>query len=108
MHILFVDDDPDDFEMFQDAFREVHPHGNVIHQMDCPAALKFLRAPSKTSPDYIFLDVNMPIMTGLQCLEELKADAELKDIPVIMFSTSIAPNEKEKYRKLGATNAFQK
>ena len=108
MVVLFIDDDIDDFEMFREAFRQVHPEGRIIHQIDCTAALRFLRTHSRPSPDFIFLDVNMPLMNGLECLRELKADAALRDIPVIMYSTYIHPNEKEKYRKLGAIDSFQK
>ena len=108
MLVLFVDDDHDDFEIFQDALHHVKPDGRVVHQWDCGAALNFLRKPSEPSPDYIFLDINMPIMTGDQCLRELQADSRLKKIPVIIFSTTVSEREKEKYKKLGAVNAFRK
>ena len=106
--ILFVDDDFDDFEIFKDAFYQINPNGTIIHQWDCGAALSFLRKSAQRTPDYIFLDINMPVMTGDECLKELKADANLKDIPVIMFSTTIGPSQKEKYERLGAANAFVK
>lgn len=108
MLILFVDDDPEDFETFQEAFELVDPEGRVIHERDCGAALTFLRNRSEPSPDYIFLDINMPIMNGDECLMELKADSRLKQIPVIIFSTSVGAREKEKYTKLGALNAWRK
>ena len=106
--ILFVDDDFDDFEIFKDAFYQINPEGRIIHQWDCSAALNFLRESPRLTPDYIFLDINMPVMTGDECLKELKADADLKNIPVIMFSTTIGPAQKEKYEKLGAAKAFVK
>ena len=57
MVILFVDDDPDDFDIFEEALHQVHPAGNVIHQKDCAAALTVPNASSGSLPDYIFLDI---------------------------------------------------
>ena len=47
-------------------------------------------------------------MGGDDCLKELKTDSQLKQIPVIIYSTSIGPSEKEKYKKLGAADTFVK
>ena len=108
MFVLFVDDDVEDFEIFRDAFHHVNINGRVIHERDCGAALTFLRMRSAPPPDYIFLDINMPVMGGDDCLKELKTDSQLKQIPVIIYSTSIGPSEKEKYKKLGAADTFVK
>jgi CheY-like chemotaxis protein len=53
-------------------------------------------------PDYIFLDINMPIMGGKDCLEKLKAIDHLKDIPVIMYTTTSNRVELQKYIEMGA------
>ena len=108
MVVLYVDDDIDDFEVFRAAFHQVYPAGRVIHQTDCTVALRFLQASSRPSLDYIFLDINMPLMTGLECLRRLKDDAALRHIPVVMYSTFIHPYEREKYRILGAVDSIQK
>lgn len=106
--ILFVDDDPEDFEIFREAFEQVNPDGQVVHHRDCDRALEFLRSNAEPLPDYIFLDVNMPTMTGEECLKLLKADPDLKKIPVIMYTTSVGPYEELKYRNMGATHSFEK
>lgn len=54
-------------------------------------------------PDFIFLDVNMPGMTGVQCLQELKATPQLSQIPVIMYTTTADKNT----RKLCIVNGAQ-
>lgn len=59
-------------------------------------------------PDVIFLDLNMPAMSGWQCLAKLKNDTALKNIPVIMYSTSSNPREKEIAIELGATGFVTK
>ncbi len=54
-------------------------------------------------PDYIFLDLNMPGMNGKQCLVEIKNRPHLKDVPVIIFSTSSRPQDIRETEQMGAT-----
>ena len=56
-------------------------------------------------PDYIFLDLNMALMDGKECLKKIREQNHLKSIPVIIFSTSSSQKDKEETQKLGA-NAF--
>ena len=70
-------------------------------------ALKQLRLHS-ISPEVIFLDLNMPVMSGQQVLIELKNDPALQNIPVIIFSTSSRPSTIQEMKDLGATNFITK
>src|SRR4029077_16624983 len=71
-------------------------------------AIKKLSVEKNLQPDFIFLDLNMPGMNGIQALEELKKEETISDIPVVVYSTSILPAEKEKALQLGASFFFIK
>ncbi|HZP51363.1 response regulator [Actinocrinis sp.] len=86
--------------LIAEALRE-RGHGRIIHRAgDGLAALEWLRAPVATRPDLIVLDLNTPRMNGWELLSELKADERLKVIPVVVLTTSAAPQD--------VTNAYQR
>src|SRR5262245_34727165 len=85
---LLADDDADDKTLFCEALAEINP-GIVCHTAgDGKEALAILAKDQLKKPDIIFLDINMPVMDGWQCLGRLKEDAKHRNIPVIMYSTS--------------------
>lgn len=83
-----MDDDQDDQLLFKEALHEAK--NSVIYQSACNGidALDKLNSQLENLPDLIFLDVNMPKMNGIDCLKELKKSDSLKNIPVLMYSTS--------------------
>lgn len=101
MIVLNVDDDREDREFFCDALREIDPQIICLVADSGSSALELLDRLS-ILPDFIFLDINMPIMDGKTCLKRLKAIEELKPIPVIMYSTSTDTNEIKECYRLGA------
>jgi CheY-like chemotaxis protein len=98
---LLADDDRDDTELFQEALASIDP-GIVFHSAgDGQEALyKLERLHQK--PDIIFLDINMPVMNGWQCLKQIKLCEEYKDIPVVIYSTSSYQREVSIALDLGA------
>jgi len=86
-NLLLIDDDEDDQELFIEAAKEVSPDINITVVTDASTALERLIKKSVTA-DVIFSDLNMPRMNGQQFLLEIKRRPELRDIPVIIFSTS--------------------
>lgn len=104
LKILIVDDDRDDIDLFCLAMEKIDPGAECRAAKDCEEALKTLRLEyeDKDLPDCIFLDLNMPCMDGKTCLKELKKDAKLKEIPVIIYTTSSHERDKEETAKLGA------
>lgn len=85
--LLLVDDDLDDQMLFQDAIKEINPLIKVVTAVNGVDAIKTLSA-NTINPDYIFVDLNMPLMNGIQCLQEIKKLPAQAHIPVIIYSTS--------------------
>lgn len=104
--ILLVDDDVDDQVYFKDAINE------LCNTLRCEIASNGLEALDKIDvpppPDLIFLDLNMPVMSGFECLASLKKQERYKDIPVVIFTTSKNHLDIDQARQLGADLFFTK
>lgn len=105
--ILLIDDDEDDQEIFLSAVKELAPEVECTAMSDASEALKML-ADGRLSPDVIFLDLNMPVMTGQQFLAEIKKRPVISEIPVIIFSTSSHAEMIRKTMALGASDFITK
>lgn len=99
---LMIDDDVDDHEIFELALKQVDASITCDFVHDGVAALAQLSSGEIAKPDYIFLDLNMPRMSGRQVLMELKKFDELKDIPVVVCSTSSETVFEKEAKELGA------
>jgi len=86
--ILLADDDSDDFEIFKEALQQAACTARLFRAENGAAVFDFLNDPGLPRPDVIFLDLNMPVMNGWQCLAKLKNTPSFEDIPVIMYTTS--------------------
>lgn len=102
MSILYVDDDPEDTEIFHDAVRTVDPSVEYITATSGSEALKFLNT-TQSLPDYVVLDINMPGMDGKLCLLEIRKDPRLAALRVIVYSTNSFPRDIEEITSLKAT-----
>jgi CheY-like chemotaxis protein len=102
MLVLFVDDDADDYDIFCEAVSLSVPNAKTLRANDGYSALVLLEE-LVVAPDYIFLDINMPVMNGKEFLSLIKKDQRLKDIPVIMYTTSSEEREKATFQKMGAS-----
>jgi CheY-like chemotaxis protein len=105
---LLADDDQDDAELFAEALSTVDSSVYFHRVENGLAVFDYLKNTGSKKPDLIFLDLNMPLMTGWQCLSKLKNDLHLKDIPVIMYSTSSYQHDKDVALQLGATGFITK
>ena len=107
IHILLVDDDADDRQFFCEAIHEIDPQIIVHISIDGIEAIQYLhRTPHL--PGYIFLDMNMPRLNGLQTLKEIKSNGMWQHIPVIMYSTSQFKQEQDLAFQNGASRFVQK
>jgi len=101
--VLLVDDDPDDREIFCQTFEEIDPSIQCITKATCTEAMTYLKARSDNFPDLVFLDLNLPAVNGLQCLERLKKLSMLEKIRVVIYTTSKNPEDIEVTKKMGAS-----
>lgn len=88
LNILLADDDTDDCNFFKQALNELSLSTHLTTVHDGVQLMNYLSENSEQLPNILFLDINMPQKNGLECLSEMKQNAKLKDLPVVMFSTS--------------------
>ena len=112
--ILMADDDPDDRLMAREAFEEARLLNAIAFVEDGQELLDYLKKRGKHQtrkgnlPGLILLDLNMPRKDGRQALEEIKSDPDLKQIPVVILTTSKAEEDIVKSYKLGASGYITK
>ena len=107
-HILLADDDEDDRQFFLDAVKAVTPFSKLTTAHDGDELISKLKKNKSELPDCIFLDLNMPYKNGLECLKEIKSMDFLKNIPVLIYSTSMNKEQIETTYKYGANLYIQK
>jgi CheY-like chemotaxis protein len=107
MHILYIDDDLEDREIFKEAISEIAPSYVCNLANDGQQGIMALED-FVVMPDYIFVDVNMPVMNGKQFLERIKETPRLRSIPIIMYSTTNYEQERTEYFNLGARDVLIK
>ncbi|HEY6978716.1 MAG TPA: response regulator [Chitinophagaceae bacterium] len=103
--VLLIDDDKDEHEIFKKELHRYNPAIDFFSAYDGQDGFDFLL---KESVNYIFLDINMPVMNGIDLLRLIKKDEALKDIPVIIYSTSDGRGYKKMALDLGAASYFTK
>ena len=103
-NILLADDDADDRTFFEDALEELALPAELSTVNDGVQLMKTLTATQKDLlPDVLFLDLNMPLKSGFECLTEIKSTETLKYLPIIIFSTSLDTTTVDKLYAQGAT-----
>jgi CheY-like chemotaxis protein len=106
--ILLVDDDTDDRELFEEAVKEADENIHCVAVEDGQQALQYLGDTGHALPDYIFLDLRMPRMSGRACLQTIKTDDRLKNIPVVIYTTSDYVEDSKDLIEVGATHFITK
>ena len=103
--VLLIDDDKDEHEIFKMELHKYDPAIDFLSAYDGQEGFDFLL---KEPVNYVFLDINMPVMNGIDLLRLIKRDESLKDIPVIIYSTSDGRGYKKMALDLGAASYFTK
>jgi CheY-like chemotaxis protein len=108
IRILLADDDEDDRLFFKDAFDEIKMNTIVTTLNDGVELMQYLSSGSIQLPHILFLDLNMPRKTGLECLLEIKDKAHLKDMAIAIYSTSSSDRDIEETFVHGANIYIKK
>lgn len=105
---LLIDDDAEDRDIFLMALNRLDASIELDYAVNGQEGIKRLKSYRSRLPDYIFLDLNMQVMNGRECLVEIKKIPEICEIPVIIYSTTL--NEKIIYEtlQLGAFDHIEK
>jgi CheY-like chemotaxis protein len=107
MIILYAEDDPEDVDIFREAIKSIDSKIACIIAKNGAEAIDALEN-SIILPDFVFLDINMPMVGGRDCLIRIKNNKVLRSIPVIMYTTSNRHNDMADFRALGASDYIVK
>ena len=88
MKVFIADDDNDDVELFKLALYGITTDADIVYSANGEELLTNLKHRLSPPPDFLFLDLNMPIKTGYECLKEIKSHPFYKDIRVVILTTS--------------------
>ena len=105
---MIVDDDRDDITLMSEAIQKMCSSSKFVFAHNGEEALYKLKNELLSLPDYLFLDLNMPGMGGKAFLSKIKKDVKLKNIPIVIASTSSNYRDREETRKLGAVHFMTK
>lgn len=105
LHVFIADDDPEDIDFFKLALQEIAEDVKLTIAKNGLEMLDFLKV---VIPDIIFLDINMPMMNGMDCLAEIRKQKSLDPVPVIIYSTGASKADIYKSYILGANRYIKK
>lgn len=111
--ILLVEDDADDRMLFSDALNELSANVALRTASHCDDGIDSIIPPHDALPDLVVMDINLPGKNGLECLQDIRNHARLKQLPVVILSTDTDEEViKDAYRKganfyIAKPNSFQ-
>ena len=108
INIILADDDEDDRLFFTDAFEEIKITTRVKTFNDGVYLMNYLNTDGVQLPNVLFLDLNMPRKSGLECLREIKQNEKFNDIAIAIYSTSASEEDIEKTFIKGANIYIKK
>ena len=104
---FLIDDDDDDREIFAQALKKASAGYVCDFAKNGKEAIEAVHR-CDVVPDYIFVDLNMPLISGRECVKAFKELSRLKDVPIIVYTTSALAKEVDEIQDLGATNYLVK
>lgn len=93
LRVLLTDDDEDDRLIFKEILKEMDKNINVQMVNDGKQLMDFLVTKDEPLPDIIFLDLNMPNMSGIECLKMIRSNEKYSDISIAIYSTSTSEKD---------------
>ena len=114
-YVLLVEDNPDDVTLTEIAFKKGQVHNKLVVAVDGQEALDFLFCRGKHAgedscekPALVLLDLKLPLVSGMDVLKAIRADARTSQIPVVILTSSMEDNDKTESCKLGANDFIRK
>ncbi|MGJ8735404.1 response regulator [Zobellia laminariae] len=108
--LAYADDDEDDRMFFEEAIQEIFPEIKMKLFSNGKLLLTYIvsNLSAGNLPRLIFLDLNMPVMNGIECLLELKKNKLLTNIPIVIYTTSSYQSDRRKLEEIGVTHFLTK
>lgn len=107
--IVVVEDSEEDFAAFRRALKKNEVEASIIRFSDGEALLGALRDEARPRPpSLVILDLNLPALSGVEVLRELRTDERLRSIPVVVLTTSADPKDVQRCYDLGVGGYFLK
>ncbi len=106
-HILLADDDADDRQFFIEAMSDLKMRNRLSVFKNGEELMDYLEHPDNSVPHILFLDLNMPCKTGMDCLKEIRQNAKFNDLSIAIYSTSSAEKDIEN-SFIGGANVYIK
>jgi CheY-like chemotaxis protein len=106
--VVLIDDDPDDLDLMKEAIALVDSRLNCVSYVYPEEAMRVLLTKTDFLPRYIFIDINMPRMSGDKCLEALRKHPHFDPVVIALYSTSMPPAVTEALKIAGASYTFEK
>lgn len=95
LYILLAEDDEDDRLFFKEALQEIKVKTNITFVTDGAQLMNYLDQSDILLPHVVFLDLNMPVKSGMECLIEIRKNKRLKDLAIVIYSTSSSEEDIE-------------
>lgn len=108
LHIFLADDDEDDRLLFTEALKELSLSVEVTSFTNGVDLMASLLDPKRSLPDVVYLDLNMPLMDGEECLADIRNEPQLSEVPVIIYSTFLDLSKAALLQTEGADHYLQK
>lgn len=103
-----IDDDSDDHEIFKMAVEDFDDTLDCLFFADCESAIAHFADPDATPPGYVFIDLKLPRVDGDECLKQLQQLSQFDDPLLVVYSSSISDDWREKLSKIGVDKIVQK
>jgi CheY-like chemotaxis protein len=108
-HVAVIDDDQDDLEIMEQVISGLDADIECsLYMYPQEAVEKLVNSSLSDRPNYIFIDINMPGLTGDKCLEIFRGRPDFADVQIIMYSTSMPGKTAQHLRAAGANFVFEK
>jgi CheY-like chemotaxis protein len=104
--VAIIDDDPNDLELMEEALTDLAPSAEIVSFEDCVEA--YDKISKGAGVTIIFVDINMPLMRGDECLSLLHAQPRFNRVTIAIISTSMPESQREYLLEKGTSYVFQK